>query len=193
MQVTLILGSSSPFRKKLLDRLQLDYQILSPDIDETRIENETPADMVKRLSLEKAKAIAKQQTNALIIGSDQCAVLDNQILGKPNNHDTAIQQLAASSGKEVNFLTGLCLYNSATQAYQLDVVHYGVKFRQLSFSEIDNYLKAEKPYNCAGSFKSEGLGITLFERFIGDDPTALIGLPLIRLTQMLRNEGINLP
>ncbi len=193
MQTTLILGSSSPFRKELLDRLQLNYQTLSPDIDETPLVNESPIEMVKRLSLKKAKTIAKQKNNALIISSDQCAVLDNQILGKPNNHDNAVKQLMASSGKEVHFLTGLCLYNGKTQDYQLDVVPYGVKFRELSSSEINNYLKAEKPYNCAGSFKSEGLGITLFKEFTGSDPTALIGLPLIRLTEMLRNEGIYLP
>ncbi len=190
---TLILGSSSPFRKELLDRLQLDYQTYSPDIDETHLDNENAEDMVKRLSLEKAKAIATEHPNSLIIGSDQCAVLNGKILGKPRDHATAVKQLSDSSGEEVSFLTGLCLYDSQTQEYQLDLVPYGVKFRKLSHAEINNYLHNEQPYNCAGSFKSEGLGITLFEGFTGSDPTALIGLPLIRLTQMLREKGINLP
>jgi len=193
MQRTLILGSSSPFRKELLQRLCLDYQTLSPDIDETRLVDETAAQMVKRLSLEKAKAIAEQQPNALIIGSDQCAVLNSEILGKPNNHENAVQQLQASSGQQVNFLTGLCLYDSHTGEYQLDLVPYGVEFRDLTRDEIETYLKNETPYNCAGSFKSEGLGISLFKGFTGSDPTALIGLPLIRLTEMLRNIGISLP
>jgi septum formation protein len=193
MQRTLILGSSSPFRKELLQRLCLDYQTLSPDIDETRLVDETAEQMVKRLSLEKAQAIAAVVPNALIIGSDQCAVLEGKILGKPGNHANAMQQLQDSSGQCVQFLTGLCLYDSQTGEYQLDLVPYGVEFRNLNTDEIDRYLKNETPYNCAGSFKSEGLGMSLFKGFTGSDPTALIGLPLIRLTEMLRNIGISLP
>jgi len=193
MQRTLILGSSSPFRKELLQRLCIDYQTLSPDIDETRLVDETAEQMVKRLSLQKAQAIAALAPNALIIGSDQCAVLEGKILGKPGNHANAMQQLQDSSGQCVQFLTGLCLYDSQTGAYQLDLVPYGVEFRDLNTDEIDRYLKTETPYNCAGSFKSEGLGISLFKGFTGSDPTALVGLPLIRLTEMLRNIGISLP
>lgn len=193
MQRTLILGSSSPFRKELLQRLGLDYQTLSPDIDETRLTDESAIQMVKRLSLEKAKAIAAIAPDALIIGSDQCAVLKDTILGKPNNHENAVQQLQASSGQKVQFLTGLCLYDSRTDEYQLDLVPYGVEFRDLSREEIERYLRSETPYNCAGSFKSEGLGVTLFKGFTGSDPTALMGLPLIRLTEMLRHTGIALP
>jgi len=193
MQRTLILGSSSPFRKELLQRLRLDYQTLSPDIDETRLTDESAIQMVKRLSLEKAKAIAVLVPDALIIGSDQCAVLKGNILGKPGNHENAVQQLQASSGQQVQFLTGLCLYDSQTEEYQLDFVPYGVAFRDLTTEEIERYLRSETPYNCAGSFKSEGLGVSLFKGFTGSDPTALIGLPLIRLTEMLHNVGVTLP
>ena len=193
MQRTLILGSSSPFRKELMERLCLEYQTFSPDIDETRLNNETAEDMVKRLSLEKAKEIAKQHPDALIIGSDQCAVLNGKILGKPGNHENAVTQLSESSGQQVSFLTGLCLYDSSNGEYQLDLVPYNVEFRKLSHQEIEAYLKKEQPYNCAGSFKSEGLGVTLFKGFEGSDPTALIGLPLIRLSEMLRTVGVPLP
>ena len=193
MHRTLILGSSSPFRKELMERLCLDFQTFSPDIDEARLKNETAEEMVKRLSLEKAKEIAKQHPNALIIGSDQCAVLGETILGKPGNHSNAMKQLRDSSGQHVNFLTGLCLYDSRSEEYQLDLIPYGVEFRKLSRTEIESYLLKEQPYNCAGSFKSEGLGITLFKGFTGSDPTSLIGLPLIRLSEMLRNTGFNLP
>lgn len=193
MHRTLILGSSSPFRKELMGRLHLDFQTFSPDIDETRRSNETAEEMVQRLSLEKAQAIAAQHPNTLIIGSDQCAVLNGEILGKPGDHANAMMQLRNSSGQHVNFLTGLCLYDSRSGEYQLDLIPYGVEFRELSRTEIESYLLKEQPYNCAGSFKSEGLGITLFKGFTGSDPTALIGLPLIRLSEMLRNVGFSLP
>lgn len=193
MHRTLILGSSSPFRKELMERLCLDFQTFSPDIDETQQSNETAEEMVKRLSLEKAKTIAKEHPNALIIGSDQCAILNDKILGKPGDHPNAMMQLRQSSGQHVNFLTGLCLYDSRSQEYQLDLIPYGVEFRDLSRIEIERYLLKEQPYNCAGSFKSEGLGITLFKGFTGSDPTALIGLPLIRLSEMLRHKGFSLP
>jgi septum formation protein len=193
MQTQLILGSTSPFRKKLLQRLSIPFITASPDIDETPHQNEPPEDYVTRLSLEKARAVATQHANALVIGSDQCSVLDGVIRGKPHHHNNAIEQLRQSSGKRVSFLTGLCLYDSATKAYELDLIPFHVDFRELTEHEIDAYLIAEQPYACAGSFKSEGLGISLFKRLQGDDPTALIGLPLIRLAQMLRKKGIVIP
>lgn len=193
MQTQLILGSTSPFRKELLQRLHIPFITDSPDIDETPHDNETPERYVKRLSLEKARAVATQHPNALIIGSDQCSVLNGVIRGKPHNHKNAVQQLRQSSGERVSFLTGVCLYHSATTEYQLDLIPFHVDFRTLTDHEIDAYLIAEQPYNCAGSFKSEGLGISLFKRLQGDDPTALIGLPLIRLARMLRKKGVVIP
>ena len=193
MHKTLVLGSTSPFRKELLTRLNLNFKTDSPDIDETPLKNESPEDYVCRLSLQKAKAVAKKHPDSLIIGSDQCSVLDGNIRGKPKNHENAIKQLTQSSAKRVSFLTGLCLYDSSDDSYQLDLVPFHVDFRELSSREIESYLRAEEPYNCAGSFKSEGLGITLFKRLQGDDPTSLIGLPLIRLSEMLRNKSFKLP
>ncbi len=193
LQRTLILGSTSPFRKELLERFNLEFITDSPDIDETPLKNETAEDYVKRLSLEKANVVAKRHPDALIIASDQCSILNDVIRGKPGNHQNAVQQLTESSGQRVSFLTGLCLYDSSDESYQLDLVPFHVDFRELNQEEIESYLRAEEPYSCAGSFKSEGLGITLFKRLQGDDPTALIGLPLIRLSEMLRDKGINLP
>ncbi|MCL4114730.1 UNVERIFIED_CONTAM: hypothetical protein GTU68_053609 [Idotea baltica] len=186
----IILGSSSPFRKELLERLRLDFSTDSPDIDETPRINEAPADYVKRLSLEKSKTVATRQPNALIIGSDQCSILDGEIRGKPHTHENAIKQLSESSGKRVSFLTGLCLYDATDDSFQLEMVPFHVDFRELNDAEIESYLLAEEPYNCAGSFKSEGLGITLFKRLEGEDPSALVGLPLIKLSEMMRNKGI---
>ncbi len=189
----LILSSTSVYRRELLERLQIPFDTATPDIDETRLDNESAADMVLRLSHSKAVAVAAEHPQALIIGSDQCAVLGEQILGKPHNHQTAIQQLSACSGKKIAFLTGLCLYNAQTSRYQLELVPFSVEFRELGEAEIENYLLREKPYNCAGSFKSEGLGISLFKALHGEDPNALIGLPLIKLTEMLRKEGFTIP
>lgn len=186
----LILASSSPFRRELLNRLGLNYSCVSPDIDETALPDESAEALVCRLAQAKAQAVATEYPNALIIGSDQVAVLEGNILGKPGNHQKATQQLKAASGKRVLFQTGLCLYNSATGKAQLECVPFAVQFRQLTDEQIENYLKAEQPYNCAGSFKSEGLGIALFEKLEGDDPNALIGLPLIRLVRMLEQEGV---
>lgn len=188
--VNLILASTSPFRKAILNKLNIPFDTQSPDIDETALENESPADLVERLSIAKAKAVADRLDNGLIIGSDQVAVIDNKILGKPGDHAKAVEQLLQVSGKTVTFLTGLCLYNAATKNYQVEVVPFNVVFRELTEQQIDNYLKKEQPYHCAGSFKSEGLGITLFERLDGDDPNTLIGLPLIRLVRMLEKEGV---
>lgn len=190
---TLVLGSTSPFRKALLERFNLDFIVDSPNIDETPLKDETPEDYVKRLSLEKAQAVAKNHSNALIIGSDQCSILNGIIRGKPGNHGNAVKQLTESSGQRVSFLTGLCLYDTSDNTNQLDLVPFHVDFRTLCAEEIESYLLAEQPYGCAGSFKSEGLGVTLFKRLQGDDPTSLVGLPLIRLSEMLRNQGISLP
>ena len=193
MQKTLVLGSTSPFRKELLERFRLDFVVDSPEIDETPLNHESPKDYVLRLSLEKAKVVAKRHPNSLIIASDQCSILNGVIRGKPGNHENATKQLTESSGQCVSFLTGLCLYDSSDDSYQLDLVPYHVDFRALGETEIDSYLRAEKPYFCAGSFKSEGLGVTLFKSMRGDDPTALIGLPLIRLSEMLREKNVSLP
>lgn len=189
----LVLGSTSVYRRELLERLQIPFDTAAPDIDETRLDAESAADMVLRLSHGKALAVAADHPDALIIGSDQCAVLGDQILGKPGNHQTAVQQLSACSGKKVEFLTGLCLYNAKTSQHQLELVPFSVEFRALSSTEIDNYLHREQPYNCAGSFKSEGLGISLFKALHGEDPNALIGLPLIKLAEMLRQEAFVIP
>lgn len=188
----LILGSTSPYRRELIQRLAIPFETAAPDIDETRHDGESARDMVLRLSLQKAQAVAAQYPDTLIIGSDQCAVLHEQVIGKPGNHENAVQQLQNSSGKTVAFLTGLCLYDSRDGSYQLDVVPFAVDFRELNDEEIDAYLHKDQPYNCAGSFRSESLGITLFKRMHGDDPTALMGLPLIRLSQMLKQAGVDL-
>ena len=186
----LVLASTSPFRRQLLEKLQLEFITDSPDIDEARREGETPEQLVARLAEEKARAVAERQADSLIIGSDQVAVIGSEILGKPGSHEKAVAQLKTASGRRVTFLTGLCLYNSATGDSQVEVVPFAVVFRELSESQIENYLKAEQPYNCAGSFKSEAMGIALFERLEGEDPNTLIGLPLIRLVRMLEAEGV---
>jgi septum formation protein len=189
----LILASSSPFRRSLLQRLQIEFDTDSPNIDETSLINESPIDYVTRLSLAKAKAVVTKHSDSLIIASDQCSVLNGVISGKPGSHEKAVQQLQDSSSNKVSFLTGLCVYDSKTGEYQLDVIPFYVYFRVLEREEIERYLLMEKPYECAGSFKAEGLGITLFKRLEGDDPTALIGLPLIRVSEMLRDFGVKLP
>ena len=186
----LILASSSPFRRQILDKLQLEYSCISPDIDESAKETETPQELVARLAEAKARKVASTEPNSLIIGSDQVAVLGNEILGKPHTHENAVKQLRKLSGHTVTFLTGLSLINSETGQAQTEVVPFKVVFRQLTDEMIENYLRAEEPYNCAGSFKSEALGIVLFEKLEGDDPNTLIGLPLIRLVRMLEQEGL---
>ena len=187
----LVLASTSPYRREVLERLGIPFETSSPNIDETILPNEKPEKLVARLAESKARAVQKEYPDALIIGSDQVAVLDNQILGKPGNHKNAVEQLSNANGKAVLFLTGLCLLNSSTNTSQTIVERYSVKFRHLSSKQINNYLQREKPYNCAGSFKSEGLGISLFEKMEGDDPNALIGLPVIALVRMLSYEGID--
>ena len=190
---TLVLASTSPFRRELLQRLGVSFETLAPDVDETRREGESPDTLVQRLSEAKARAGKSQYPDALIIGSDQVAVCGDEVLGKPGNHETACAQLRRLAGQRVSFLTGLCLYDAASDHVLVDLVPYQVVFRRLTDQQIDRYLKSEQPYNCAGSFKSEGLGISLFESMHGEDPNALIGLPLIRLTSWLNTSGIDIP
>ncbi len=187
----LILGSSSPYRKALLEKLGLKFECLSPDIDESAKPGETPIELVERLSIAKAREIGKVRPEALIIGSDQVAVLDQKIIGKPADHEAAVAQLLESSGREVHLYSGLCLYNSASGGIQHCVEPYSVVFRHINRQQIEQYLLKDQPYNCAGSLKSETLGIALLSKLQGDDPNALIGLPLIRLVDMLLNEGID--
>lgn len=188
----IVLGSTSPFRKALLERLHIEFTCDSPNIDETPLENEAVEDMVVRLAIAKAQAISANHSDALIIGSDQSAVLDNEKLNKPGNFENAFKQLTRASGKRITFQTGLCLLNTRTNNIQSACIPYTVVFKTLTPTMIENYLHKEEPYNCAGSFKSEALGIALFERFEGDDPNALIGLPLIELVNFLGNEGFSI-
>ena len=189
----LLLASSSVYRRDLLARLRLPFNCSSPDIDESHRPGETAIELVKRLSLEKARALATSHPNHLIIGSDQVAVLGGQIIGKPHTYDKAHQQLMSASGASVSFLTGLTLLNSQTGHHQTDCIPFTVHMRTLSAQQIERYLLAEQPYDCAGSFKAEGLGVSLFQRTEGDDATSLVGLPLIRLVDMLLAEGIAIP
>lgn len=187
----LILGSSSVYRVELLRKLNLPFRTVSPNIDEAPLQNEVPADLVKRLAEQKAIAIALSHPKALIIGSDQVAVLNGDILGKPGTHEAATEQLQAASGQTVLFLTGLALFNSETLRMQSLVEPFEVTFKNLSDKQIQFYLEKEEPYQCAGSFKSEGLGISLFDKLQGNDPNSLIGLPLIELISLLNNEGLD--
>ena len=186
----LILASTSPFRRELLTRLELPFDIRAPDIDETPQPGETVAALVARLAEQKARAVTRNETSALVIGSDQAATLDGEIIGKPGDHPRAVAQLQRASGRVVIFYTGLCLLDCASGQCQVAVEPFRVVFRTLTAEMIESYLRREQPYHCAGSFKSEGLGIALFERLEGDDPTSLIGLPLIRLTRMLEAAGV---
>ena len=188
---TLVLGSTSPFRKSLLEKLNLPFECAKPDIDESPLAGESPVELVERLAIEKAKAVASQYPEALIIGSDQVAMCDGKILGKPHNFDNGVKQLSQFSGKQVEFYTGLCVYDSKGDNVTALVEPFFVHFKELSLEEIENYLKAEQPYNCAGSFKSEGLGICLFEKLEGEDPNTLIGLPLIKLVALLKQHDLD--
>lgn len=188
---SLVLGSSSPFRKALLEKLGLEFETDSPDIDETPLKNESPEDMVARLAKLKALAIAERYPNSIIISSDQCATLDGAIIGKPAEHEAAVEQLTNASGRAVTFYTSLCVMDTSSEQMEELVEPFHVYFRELSETQIENYLRKEEPYNCAGSFKSEGLGIALFERLEGKDPNTLVGLPLIELITMLRKFGID--
>jgi MAF protein len=199
----LILASTSRYRAGLLERLELPFETVAPGVDEAPRSGESPRDLVLRLSIDKARAGSAAalvnpesepagQTGTLVIGSDQVAVLDDEVLGKPGTTDRAIAQLARLSGREVVFLTGLCLFNPASNTHQTRLVETPVCFRTLTRDEITDYVEREQPLDCAGAFKSEGLGIALFERIGGPDPNALIGLPLIELCGMLMDEGVSI-
>ena len=188
----LILGSSSPFRKMLLERLLVSFTTESPEIDESPLAGESPIALVERLAVEKARKVAENHRHGLIIGSDQVAMHGAEIVGKPHTHERAVEQLRTASGKSIKLYTGLALVNAETGNVQSEVIPFTVHFKPLSDEIIERYLQKERPYNCAGSVKSEGLGVSLFERFDGDDPNALIGLPLIRLVSMLETEGFDM-
>jgi len=188
-----VLASTSPFRRELLARLQLPFETAVPEADESALEGEAPAATAKRLAEAKARAVVQHYPDALIIGSDQVAANGRERFGKPGKRENAIAQLRLMRGKEVVFHTGLCLLNSATGRAQVCCVDTHVGFRDLTDAEIESYLDKEDALNCAGSAKSEGLGISLLNYLRGDDPNALIGLPMIALCDMLRAEGVNLP
>ena len=188
----LILGSTSPYRKELLTRLRIPFETAAPDVDETPHSNESPKDLALRLALAKARAVALKYPEAVVIGSDQVADLEGTPLGKPGNHTNATLQLQRMRGKTVIFQTALSVVCIATGYERTDLAEVKVKFRDLSDAEIETYLRAEEPYDCAGSAKSEGLGIALMDAIDNDDPTALIGLPLIRTCQLLREAGVKL-
>lgn len=189
----LVLASTSPFRRELLLRLQVDFTQDSPQTDETPLAGENCEQLCLRLAVAKAYSLTEKYPTHLIIGSDQVATFQGEMIGKPITHANAVQQLSRFSGQQVDFYTAICLLNSQTGLFQTHTEKFSVYFRELTAAQIERYLIAEQPYQCAGSFKSEGLGICLFERLEGDDPTSLIGLPLIRLVTMLQNEGIFVP
>jgi len=186
----LILASTSPYRRELLARLGLPFTVANPRTDESPLPDETPESLALRLAEAKARAVASEHPDALIIGSDQVATVDGLIYGKPGDHQRAVLQLRALSGKTVNFFTALCLYNARSGEADVRGVPTLVTFRHLSDGDIEAYLRREPAYDCAGSAKSEGLGIALLQSLSGDDPNALIGLPLIALCDMLRRQGI---
>jgi len=187
----LVLASSSPYRRALLARLNLPFATSSPDIDETALQGEDAVALVLRLALAKARALAPRFPDALIIGSDQACQFDEQVLGKPHTFERAREQLLACSGRRVDFHTALVLFDTRTGLWQQAVELYSVTFRELSLPEIEHYLRTEQPYDCAGSFKVEGLGIALFSALEGRDYHSLIGLPLLQLCAMLRQAGLN--
>ena len=188
--ITLVLASSSPYRRELLSRFKLPFDVFSPDIDESPYIGENAKEISVRLAREKVFKVAPHYSNSLIIGSDQTAECQNQIIEKPNTHEFALKQLQLLSGKVVTFYTSLCLLNTQTKKLQECVVDFEVKYKELNLEIINSYLLKEQPYNCVGSVKSEGLGIALLDYIKGEHPTALIGLPLIKLSNMLQNEGV---
>ena len=190
--IELILGSSSPYRRELLERLRLPFTVVSPKIDETPQLGETPPETALRLALEKARYIAQSHPNALIIGADQVATVDGAQIGKAGGFDKALAQLQMMRGKTALFYSALCLYDARNDSYQLENIVTKTTFRDLPDEELAAYLRIEQPYDCAGSAKVEALGITILEKAESDDPTALIGLPLIALTGMLRQAGVKL-
>ncbi len=187
-----VLGSTSRYRRELLERLRIPFSVTAPDVDETPMAGETPKKLAMRLALAKAQAVAALHPQAVVIGSDQVADLAGQPLGKPGEHARAVQQLRQMRGQTVIFQTALAVVCLATGFEQVDLAEVRVVFRDLSDEEIEAYLQAEKPYDCAGSAKSEGLGIALLESIDNDDPTALVGLPLIRTARLLRQAGVKL-
>ena len=191
MSRPLVLASTSRYRRELLARLGMPFNVCSPDADETPVADETPPETAERLAVVKAQAVAARFPNALIIGSDQVAYLDGRVYGKPGTHENAVRQLREMSGRTVTFHTGLCLLNAESGVARVRGVPIRVTFRQLSDDTIERYLRREQPYDCAGSAKSEGLGISLIARFEGDDPNALIGLPLIALCDLFAEEGVS--
>jgi septum formation protein len=186
----LVLGSTSIYRRELLERLKIPFRVVAPEIDETPRTGEAPDQLVGRLSLEKARSVAETNPGCLVIGSDQVAVHDGKIVGKPYTHDVAMRQLRAANGKRITLYTGLALVDADSGDFQLEVIPFQVVFRKLTDAQLESYLLKEQPYHCAGSVKSEGLGIALLERFEGEDPNTLIGLPLIRLVRMLEKAGL---
>ena len=186
----IVLASSSPYRRELLSRFNLPFDVVNPDIDESPRLNETAKEISVRLAREKAVHVTPQYGNSLIIGSDTTAECEGRIIEKPMIHSQAVSQLKFLSGNLVKFYTSLCLLNTETQALQQCVVDFEVKYKVLTEKRIESYLLKEQPYNCVGSVKSEGLGIILLEYIKGEDPTALIGLPLMKLSEMLQKEGV---
>ena len=191
-QPELILGSSSPYRRELLERLRIPFSVVSPKIDETPQSGETPPETALRLALEKARYIAQSHPNALIIGADQVATVNGEQVGKAGGFDKALTQLQMMRGKTALFHSALCLYDARNDTYQLENIITQTTFRDLPDDDLAAYLRIEQPYDCAGSAKVEALGITILEKVESDDPTALVGLPLIALTGMLRAAGVRL-
>lgn len=189
---SLVLGSTSRYRRELLSRLKVPFEVCAPDVDETPLPSEQPAALAQRLALAKAQAVAQKYPRGVVIGSDQVADLQGQPLGKPGTHEKAVAQLRMMRGQTVIFQTALAVVCLESGFVQQDIAAVRVLFRDLSDQEIENYLRIEQPYDCAGSAKSEGLGIALLERIDNDDPTALIGLPLIRTARMIRAAGVSL-
>jgi septum formation protein len=192
LQRALILGSTSRYRRELLERLRIPFDVVSPDVEETPLAGEAPHALATRLALAKAKAVAALYPHAVVIGSDQVADLHGEPLGKPGNHERAVRQLQRMRGQTVVFQTAVSVVCVDSQFEKTELAQIKVRFRDLSNSEIEAYLRAEEPYDCAGSAKSEGLGIALLDAIENDDPTALIGLPMIRTARLLREAGIDL-
>ena len=187
----LVLGSRSPSRRSLLERLSIPFLIVHPDIDESPLDGETPDALVRRLSMQKARAVGARVGTGLVIGSDQIALLDDTVLGKPGDHESNVTQIAMASGRWLEFRTGIAVLDAASGLIETDVVPFAVRFRSLGRSDIEAYVSRERAYDCAGGFRAERLGCALFERMRGDDPTALLGLPMIRLCEMLRAAGLD--
>jgi len=187
----LVLGSRSSSRRRLLERLSIPFSIVPPDIDESRYAGESPDTLVGRLSEQKARAVGARVGTGLVIGSDQVAVLDDTVLGKPGDHAGNVAQLTMASGRWLEFRTGIAVLDAANGRLQSDVIPFAVRFKPLTASDVEAYVSRERAYDCAGGFRAERLGCALFERMRGDDPTALLGLPMIRLCEMLRTAGLD--